>query len=63
MAPVEIDMSKYIKNELEQVKPDYCQIIRVKFVGDGETRWLNITPEQFEEIKTVLSKSQTRLSQ
>lgn len=47
-------MSDYIKRELAQVKPNDTNIIRVKFVGKGETRWLNITPEQYEAIKKIL---------
>lgn len=44
----------YIKHELAQVKPSDGDIIRVKFVGEGETRWLNISADQYETIKTVL---------
>lgn len=56
-SPEKADLMKpYIQRELESVSPIYGEIIRAKFEGIGATKWLNITAEQYEKIKTILSE-------
>ena len=49
------DRINYRKAELSNVDTSEDFSIRLKIVGvDGGTKWLDITPTEFEQIKVVL---------
>jgi hypothetical protein len=51
------DNERYIDGQMDRVRPsdDHGQFL-VKFGGQhSETKWLNITPEQYAEIRMLLT--------
>lgn len=52
-------MKKYIENQMLTVCPvpvEDCGQIKLKIVSDrGQTKWLNITADQFRKIENILT--------
>jgi hypothetical protein len=46
----------YWTTELSHVAPDETGVVRVKFQGQGETRWLSLGRAQFEAIKKTMRR-------
>ena len=44
----------YVQHELNSVQPDDAGIVRVKFTGNGETRWLNLDVNAFTLVKEAI---------
>ena len=52
------DHQSYRQGQLDRVQPDENMgVIPVKFGQSEGTNWLNITPEEFAEIKAILTRS------
>ena len=50
---------RYLQGEMDNVKPsEFDGKVKVKFTGDGESKHLNITAEQYEAIKKIIVPEQ-----
>jgi hypothetical protein len=47
---------RYLQGEMDNVKPsEFDGKVKVKFTGEGESKHLNITAEQYEAIKKIIA--------
>ena len=49
------DRRRYLQGELDKVTPSvFTDRVKVKFAGEGASKWLNLTAAQYEAIKKII---------